>query len=646
MKWRLGAGLAGLAVMAAADMFNPALNPVRPLSPPRHGPVSLVAAGKPRFVIVWDSHAETNAPVGLANRPIRDAARTLRREFYFCTGEIVPMVDVAEVAKYPDRAQLLVGKSRITDSLGIESSKLPPEGFVVTTFSNGVAIVGNDSSVDPAFPKPTPTLRMGPRRATLWGAYDFLERFLGCRYYYPGPDGCVRPSCARLVLPPFAYTDAPRFRNRGGAPGGTARIERTVERSLVDSQVEEFRSAARMAHTEPYASMHSPLPEQWAESHSNFIDRAFMRNLRGTVFFNPTNHYKNYFNVANLEFADELAKSHLRFFESNGEDRQGLHYDNDKYCTFGQCDSFCPLRVMLEQDAVRRENLVTAEHLALGPTAWYADVYGRFYHRLASRLAETMPGRKLVVLAYAGCTYPPLLPAYRRLPDNLEVGVCLGKMPRFIRNPEARRTSLDILQRWHAALGGRPARQIWTYNAGNTCFEQAVANEFLPEMIGAFGDLLGDVGINVETSIFPSPAPDFAVELHFYYSTYCACRAQWGGAAFNPEAALDEHWRLFYGDEGGELLRRLHGTLKLAFLAVSVRDARSGSIYPLAVLDRIGAELAAAKEFFGKRQASVEWRRFRMMSYPLEFELARQRAIHAGRLPVDPERMRYIQGDE
>ena len=371
-----------------------------------------------------------------------------------------------------------------------------------------------------------------------------------------------------------------------------------------------------------------------------------MRNLSGKQYFCPTNHYQNYYDVTNLDFADDLVRSHERLYASNGEQREGLLFSNERYCVFGQCDAFCPLDVMQSKDAVKREGLITPGHLALGPTAFYADVYGRFYHRLAEGIARRLPGKRLVVLPYAGCVYPPLLPRYSRLPDNVEAGVCLAKMPRFVRNPEARRVSVDIMRRWQAALGGRPVRQIWTYNAGNTCFEHAVANEFLPEMIAAFGDSLGDVGINVETGIFPSPAPGFAVALHFYYETYCAFRAQWGGAAFNPAAALDEHWRLFYGEHGGELLRRLHATLMDAFLAVSVKNARSGSTYPPDILDAIAARLDEARRFFDGCGDDLLRRRFRIMAYPLEFELDRQRGIHAGTVKEPERRLRFIAGDE
>ena len=624
---------------------NSALNPVKPLPAPSHGPIALVEEGEPHFTIVWDSAAETNAPHGVVNRPIRDAVRTLRRELYFCTGRDVPVADFRDSRRYEGRPLLLVGRSPLTDELGIDPSSMPPEGFVATTFSNGVAIVGNDSSIDPEFPKPSPLLRLGPRRATLWGAYDFLERFLGCRYYYPGPDGCVRPKCERLVLGPFAYSDSPRFRNRGGAPSDEDAVARTLGRGPGRKQLAAYLAASRAATTEPFHAIHSPQPELWAAANPDMVERAFMRNLNGEKYFSPTNHHENHFDVTNLEFADALVRSHERLYASGGKRREGLMHSNERYCVFGQCDSFCPLEVMMANETVVREELITAEHLALGPTGWYADVYGRFYHRLADGIAKRLPGRRLVVLPYGGCVHPPILPRYRLLPGNVEAGVCLAKMPRFIRNPEARRVSVNLMRRWQSALGGRPVREIWTYNAGNTCFEQAVANEFLPEMIEAFGDSLGDVGIIVETGMYPPPVPGLCPELHFYYGTYCAMRAQWGGAAFNPAAALDEHWGVFYGERGGELLRRLHATLRQAFLGVSVRRGRSGSVYPPDVLDRIETDLAAAAAFFEREGDDLRRRRFRLMAMPLEFELDRQRGIHAGTVK-EPERLRYVAGDE
>ena len=183
----VGSPTGGVALVAAPcgdPLAQPALNPVTALPASAHPPVTLVADGKPNVVLVWDSSVarEGDAP-GCDRRAVREAVRTLRREFWFCTGAEVEVVDAASAPVPDGRTVILVGSGRAVAPRpppGIDPSSLPPEGFAVTTFSNGVAIAG----------------------ATLWGAYDFLERFLGCRYYYPGPDGCVRPACTNLVLAP------------------------------------------------------------------------------------------------------------------------------------------------------------------------------------------------------------------------------------------------------------------------------------------------------------------------------------------------------------------------------------------------------------------------------------------------------------
>ena len=147
-----------VAAAAGPDLANPALNPVTPLPAFVHSPVSLVKDGVPRFTLVWDHSAS-----GRSDSTVREAVRTLRREFRFCTGAEIAVYDESRrgSGECPRSPVVLVGRSRHTDALGLHTDNLPPEGFSVTTFSNGVAIVGNN--------------------AALWGAYDFLERVLGCR---------------------------------------------------------------------------------------------------------------------------------------------------------------------------------------------------------------------------------------------------------------------------------------------------------------------------------------------------------------------------------------------------------------------------------------------------------------------------------
>lgn len=622
-----------------------------PQATPSHAPVVLVTNGVPRFALVWDSAREANAPTGTVQRPIREAVRTLRRELRFCTGREIRTVDLARTKGAPPSlegaALILVGRSALTDALGIKPSAQPPEGFVVTTFSNGVAIVGNDSSIDPSFRAADPLFQKGPRRPTLWGAYDFLERFFGCRYYYPGPDGCIRPACTNLTLVPCAYADAPRFRNR--ANGATRfdmdDVRRTLGPSLVNAHLANWQAASRVAHTEPFSAIHSPDPIKWAEAHPDLIETSFFRTPYGLLLQNHETHYSNYFNVVNLRFADALVDGCTRFYATGGTDGQGLRA-NGYYVSFGQCDVFCRLSTLWNDETVRREDLITADNLSLGPYGYFSDVYARFYLHLAARLKAELPDKKLILLPYAGCTYAPTQERFRHLPDNVELGVCLPKIPRYIRNPSVRRLYVDQMKRWSETIGNRPVQQIWTYNCSNGCFDHAVANEFLPEVVSAFGATLGDVELIAELSIYPSPVPGYVVPFHFYYATYCALRAMWDGADFNPDAALDEHWPLFYGVEAGAHLKKLHHLVKEAFLSVTVPAAKVQMLYLPETLDAIEAELLAAENILSADKNAPAWRRYTLMSAPLKYELDRQRRWHASGKPPPRKVLLFIGGED
>ena len=641
--WIFLAAVWAVAVAFGGDpLAQPALNPVTALPAPAHPPVALVEGGVPRFVLVWDRAAERGAPAGLENQPIREAVRTLRREIGFCTGAEVEVADAgADTGGNPaaPRPVILVGRSARTDALGIDPAGLPPEGFVVTTFSNGVAIVGNDSSLAPG------TAPDGPRRATLWGALDFLERFFGCRYYYPGPDGCVRPVCTNLVLAPCAYTDAPRFRNRGdGFRPDVATVARTLGTPLVRASLSDWRAAARLAHTTSFTAIHSPEPRMWAEAHPEWMGTSFLCRPDGGFYYCPTNHMRNYYDVTNLEFADALVEGLARDDTPEGRRRQGFAHNDARTVVFAQCDSFRTLEEMRANPVVQREGLITDANVALGPYGYFSDVYGRFYRHFAMRLNARLPGRRLILMPYAGCTYAPTQERFRHLPDNVELCVCLPKVPRFIRNPQVRDLMVRELRRWTEVIGGRPVQQIWTYNAFNSPFEQAVANEFLPETIAAFGSDLGDTGLIVELGLYPVQLPEQCIPFHFYYETYCAFRALWGGARFNPDAALDEHWALFYGAEAGAHLCKLHRILKEAFLAVTVPATRVRSLYPAETLDRIEAELAATRRILARDKSAPAWRRFRLMAHPLEWELDRQRQRHVA--PEPRKSVYFVAGEE
>ncbi len=623
----------------ASVLENPALNKVKILSPPeQHAEVQMVRDGTPDFTIVYDAQAESHLKHP-AWKSIEPAIAVLRENIRKATGKEVEAVDWRKADAVRTRHLLLVGESPLTRKLGIDARKLPQEGFLVRSFRNGAAIVGNDSSTDRSFNTRGPLYMLGARKGTLWGAYDFLERFFNCRFYYPGPDGSVHPAVAELRLPPLAYTDAPYFQNRGThyLKIDLSRIRRSIA-GLKQEDLEKYYQSQRWSKILPFTSMHSPYPEKWAQSNPDRIESSFFRSGTGHLYYSRISHASNYFDVTSLQFADNLIDSLKRFYATGGKDQQGWAYNNGYYIVFGQCDNELQLPEMRNNPTVRRENLITQENISHGEGAYFSDVYGRFYRYFAERVKKEFPDKKLIIMPYASYTHAPFQKKYY-LPDNVEAGVCLGKFPRFIRNPEVLAQYRDQMNRWYEALGNRPVQMLWTYNAGNNCFAQAIATQFLGEIPKALGKTLGNVEIFHEFSMWPRPFPEQG-HWHFYYATYAGMRAMWN-PDFDVDAALDEHWTLFYGPEAGKHLKEMHRVLKEGFLKYAVPAQNPKALFPPKTLERMEQCLKEAERHL--KAGSVERRRYDLMSRALKFELKSQRGQHAYNPPLST--VRRLFGD-
>ena len=89
------------------------------------------------------------------------------------------------------------------------------DAFRIVATSDGVTIEGFDSTAkDPeSIIKLPGEQEYGPQfeRATLFGAIEFLERFAGCRFYFPGSLGTILPRAGRIEIPEGAFTVRPDF---------------------------------------------------------------------------------------------------------------------------------------------------------------------------------------------------------------------------------------------------------------------------------------------------------------------------------------------------------------------------------------------------------------------------------------------------
>ena len=103
---------------------------------------------------------------------------------------------------------------------GIDVKKFDRDGFAIRTIGNNVLIVGDDDSKDPL--KNNQGYGLMPKRGSLFGTYDFLERFTGARFYFPGDMGTVTVPMKDWRLPTINIYDRPDFLQRNISCGRAA----------------------------------------------------------------------------------------------------------------------------------------------------------------------------------------------------------------------------------------------------------------------------------------------------------------------------------------------------------------------------------------------------------------------------------------
>ena len=118
------------------------------------------------------------------------------------------------------KKQIVVGENEWSRAAGINLEGKKRDTFVIKEHEGRVYIAGRDSDSDIArlieYGRPT-DLRslMRSERASAFGVYEFLERFVGCRFYFPGEMGTVVPRRNSIKIPAGTLIErAPIFSER------------------------------------------------------------------------------------------------------------------------------------------------------------------------------------------------------------------------------------------------------------------------------------------------------------------------------------------------------------------------------------------------------------------------------------------------
>ena len=111
---------------------------------------------------------------------------------------------------------LFVGFSEHTARIGLDPAALVRDGFFLRSSGQDRYLAGID---DPQTDPEVAIKRSGVwinlyERGTLFAVYDFLERFAGVRFYFPGELGTIVPQQSPLRIPVHSIVEKPDFIQR------------------------------------------------------------------------------------------------------------------------------------------------------------------------------------------------------------------------------------------------------------------------------------------------------------------------------------------------------------------------------------------------------------------------------------------------
>ena len=469
------------------------LNPVTFKAAPRHAPVVLVKDGKAVASIVV---MRNGAGAGLVQSFIKQA-----------TGAELPIV-----RGKIEGAAIVLGDCPEAEALGLRGDKLPIEGFAIKTAPGRVHIVGHNAG------------RYG--NGGLWGVSEFLERYVGVRWYFPrateeGAEiGQSVPRARGLLVPAVWLEDAPAFRKR----------------ELWPSMSNPWNgSGIKMGPLHTFLRAGGSWPVSLAVHQPDWSRHAELVKGRPEVF---------QMRADGTRQPEVLCYGHPKTLETYLEGiRNAVAGNGKKYAPVsGKSITVSPADVELACYCEHCKKLWDKDG---GQYGGASRVVAAFVDKLAREVKRRWPKEKFTVIYLPYLNYTAA-PDGIKFPGNVEVQLCGMPGLAAYKEPAIRESEQKNLERW-VAISGRPV-QNWHYCCWPAHKTQAAYQ--YPHAIQRFyrenrGRMVGTF-INGTHNHWPRQ----------HISLYCWLKILWD-PEFNVDAAMDEFCRRMFGRAAGTMRKLL-----------------------------------------------------------------------------------------
>jgi len=498
-----------------------------------------------------------------------DAPKTTRfaaAELQDLLGQRFGVVPPVVTAPSAGKKAIHVGDSAFVRAAGLDTGALPRDGFRIRTVAEGVCIAGRDDPKVDAFlrVKHDGVDNLHYERGTLFGVYDFLERFAGMRFYFPGELGTVVPKAGALDVPETDLRDAPDYTVRkisyfwDGAQ--TVPVDRTIE----GRNIKTLNCYRQRFQTEEVSCCHGQngfyIPERFAGTHPEYFQllKDGARCLatdhpNGCVYCRQLCQssdvweeiYRDCVSYLKGEKADVRKIPHWRASSrARGEFAWGL---NMQRARGGVCIDVMP------QDGMKAcccEKCQAAYAAASNPKSPASElVWGRTAD-LARRLKSDGFDVTIVQMAYGDYHGVPSVD----LPDNLLVMLATRGQWSVVDPEILARENADV-EAWVRKLG----HKVWLWNY--PC-KVACGNNLFPDIAPMAPRCWGAYYARMKPLIIGAYAESNCDKWIFnYLNYYIYGKVAWHNDAKTAEL-IDEHHRLMFGAKAAPHMAEFYTTLE------------------------------------------------------------------------------------
>ncbi|MCZ7644175.1 MAG: DUF4838 domain-containing protein [Planctomycetota bacterium] len=538
VQWLALAVVCGIGLLRAEELEpfkfkfkHPALNPIQVHAKPRGGPVALVRDGQPLATIVVAANSPPLTPWNKKPTVAEHAARELAEHVRLAMGAELKIV--ADDQSIPEGALILLGAGHVSEGFQLDADGLKPEGFRVSTFARGLAILG----------APAPAEQPEGSGGLLFGVYDVLERYLGIRWYYPGEDGRVIRPLKDFVVEPVHYTDAPL----------------RVKRTLYPWRAEGFPDGTDFqAHARRFRAGQSTPVTTACHTPTNFA----IHKDEAPECFELDAHGKRY----TEEFYGGIGMpcyGHPRTLELMLADFERFYRDGDKRAWTRPNGQLWapPTSYAAHLSPPDKEVDCACEYCAklmdpgAPPLGRASRLMATYLAKFAAEVKRRWPEKTVFYLPYWNYTLPA---EGLDLPDNVVAGVCLMRGAGNAKEPEVAADHDAMISGWRR-MTGRPVH-LWEY----LCWpaEDTALPFQYPHVLKKFQRRHRD---DVEgTFVNGGAGPEYLPGQLWAFqhpTLYCWFRLMWN-PEFDVDAALDEYAELMYGPARKPMGKLLEALIK------------------------------------------------------------------------------------